>query len=157
MKSIIISWVVSLCIMLKDKFIDSAVCSFLLKIYNFFSDAWQKSALIDIVGNTDRKEKLSDSIIYKFFRLPFNLFDLFKAKSGKYINEKIKTSYICYLGKTYLQNCMALNTRFFGVIFVSSAIACEIFCLINGEVSKLGLLVAAIGAILLVVDCNFMR
>ena len=49
MNSLILSTIGSFLAKIKDKFTESAVCMWLLSIYNLLSNAWGKSILFDIV------------------------------------------------------------------------------------------------------------
>lgn len=140
---------------LKDKFINSRTGKILSGIYMAFSHGWRNSTIINLIGNTNRKKTIDKSIVYKLFRLPFTFLEFLNLKIGEYINNKIKTSFLCDFGRTYLHNFMALNTRFFGVMILStSAIYLILKILINNSYSLPALIVGALGAVALIINYN---
>lgn len=154
MNSVIISAIGSFMKKIKDKFLQSVVCGWLLNIYNLFSNAWNKSILVDIVGNTSRKEKVSESLIYKVFNIPFVFLEFIKSKIGNFIDEKIKKSIICHFGRVYIHNIMALNIRFLGIIILTAGITYEAIKLIRGTYSLYVVAATIVGAVMLVFNYN---
>lgn len=110
MNSMIISSLIVLFKNIKEKFVNSKTGQILSGIYMAFSRGWNNSTIINLIGNTDRKKTIDKSIVYKLFHLPFTFFEFLNSKIGEYLNKKIKTSFICDIGRTYLHNFMALNT-----------------------------------------------
>ena len=138
-------------------FKESGICKLLLRIYNTFSKGWKNSRILHWIGSTDKNSYARDSVLYKFFRLPALFWEFLQKKFGAAINQKIKTSFICSLGRSYVHNFMAVNTRFWGTLLLSSCLGYTLIKLVTvHSYSKLVLCVGAVGAIALIFKFNLM-
>ena len=138
-------------------FKESGICKLLLWIYNSFSKGWQNSRIMNWIGSTAKNSYAKDSVIYKFFKLPVVFWEFLQKKFGTAINQKIKTSFICALGRSYIHNFMAVNTRFWGTLLLSSCLGYTLIKLVTvHSYSKLVLCVGAVGAIALIFKFNLM-
>ncbi len=157
MNSLILSVIVSLWIRFKDAFLNSKTYAIFLRIYDFFSSGWKKSTILNLICNTDKQSNLKNSIFYKIYRLPFTFWEFLSDKIGGYINENIKSSLICTLARGYVQGFMAVNSRFWGIMLLSSSVSFTAFRLVDGKTYSLPvLIVGAIGAVMILLKFNFM-
>ncbi len=157
MNSLILSVLVSLWISFKNAFLKSKTYALFIRIYKFFSSAWKKSIILNSICNTDKESKLTNSVFYKIYRLPFTFWEFLSDKIGGYINKNIKSSTICTLARGYVQGFMAVNSRFWGIMLLSSSISFTALRLVSTKTYSLSvLIVGAIGAVLMLFRCNFM-
>ena len=155
MNSIIISAIIYLCKAISDKFLQSKTCALLMKIYNCFSRGWKNSRFINLFENTNKKGIAEESIFYKIFRFPFAFCEFIGKKAGSYINQNIKSSFLCDCARSYLHNLMAANTRFIGILILCASVSFVVLnAIASGELSVIGLVFGAVGAALLIFNYN---
>ncbi len=153
MNSLILTVLVSLWIKFRYAFVKGKTYAIFISIYNFFSNAWKKSTILNLVGNTNKESKLQTSIFYKLYRLPFTFWEFLSDKIGGYINNNIKSSAICSLARGYVQGFMAVNSRFWGIMLLGASIS---FTVLRLTCSLPVLIVGAVGAVLMLLKYNFM-
>lgn len=138
-------------------FRESGICKLLLRIYNAFSNGWKNSVILRGIGSTDRADYAQQSLIYRLFRLPVVFWEFLQRKIGGFLNEKIKSSVLCSVGRCYVNSFMAINTRFWGMLLLSSCLAYTLIKLASVQsYSKLVLCAGAVGAVLLILNFNLM-
>lgn len=133
-------------------FKNSGVYWLLMKIYNGISASWNNSVIMTALrGGCDGKSKgsLTAKVVYS----PFRLLSKIKDKIGTFISENIANSFICTIARQYVQNFMAVNTRFFGIMLVGTFAG---YCAAMGHISKIALIVGALGAVLSIFNYNIM-
>ncbi len=157
MNSLILTVLVSQGMKFKNAFVKSKTYAIFIGIYNFFSNAWKKSTILNLVGNTDKESSMKNSIFYKLYRLPFTFWEFLSDKIGGYINNNIKSSAICSLARGYVQGFMAINSRFWGIMLLGTSLSFTVLTLISEKTYSLPILiVGAVGAVLMLLRYNFM-
>lgn len=157
MNSLILTYLAAFGTKIVKMFRESGTCKLLMRIYNAFSNGWKNSRIVGLIGSTDRAEYADKSLIYKIFALPVRFWEFLQKKIGGFVNESIKNSVICNLGKTYVNAFMAVNTRFWGMLLLSSSL---IYTLMKAvavhSYSVPVLIVGAVGAVMLIFRYNIM-
>ena len=153
MNSIILSSLVSFFKTLAEWFKKSAVCAFLMGIYNAVSASWNRSAVMNWLRGSKTAGAGENSKTKKILFSPFDFLDAVRNKAGIFFEKNISQSFICVWAKTYIQNFMAVNTGFFGIMLVSMALS---YCAMGRHISKIALIAGAVGAILCVFNYNLM-
>lgn len=157
MNSMIISAIVLFCRSIAEYFRNSGICAIMMKIYNFFSTAWKKSSIMTALRGNKREGEAEKSITGKILRIPFTVCEFVSKKLGAFINERVKQSAICRLAIVYIQNFMAVNTRFFGFMLLFLGIGFTAMKFVNGHyISRAGLIAGAVGALLCLMNFNLM-
>ena len=95
----------------------------------------------------------SNSVAVRIVRCPFTFLTFIKKKIGKFVESNIKNSFICHWARVYIQNFMAVNTRFFGIMILATVVC---YSIVGMRLSKIALIVGVIGAIMSVFNFNLM-
>ncbi len=101
---------------------NSGVYALLMKIYMFFSNAWKNSAIMNKLRDNKCENASCGTLSAKVLGLPFAFLTFLKNKIGGFVRNNISNSFICSWAKTYMQNFMAVNTRFFGIMLMIAGI-----------------------------------
>lgn len=121
------------------------------KVYCAFSHSWNNSAIIKKIKKVKDADLEKSSFLYKVIHLPF----FFLEKTGKFAGEKIAASYeksfILKSVFAFLDNAMALNTKFYALIILSGTLSRQIFAF---SFSNKLAAVTVISIILLLLDFN---
>lgn len=134
----------------------SGIYSLLMKIYNGVSDSWKKSCIMNKLRKNER-DMVSASAVAKLFRSPFTFLNFLRSKISNFIETNIKNSFICAWSRLYIQNFMAVNTKFFGIMLLSASVAYTVVKFVrSGSFSKIVLIAAVFGAILALMNYNLM-
>lgn len=155
MNSLILTSLASFFKRIGKMFTYSGTYKILMGIYGFFSNAWEKSGIMSFLRK-DTRDEIPSSRAAEIFRLPFAFCDFLKGKIGGFLADKIQKSFICSWSRTYVQNFMAVNTRFFGIMLcwaMLARIAVKPFGLAS---IKLELIFIAIGFIAALMNYNLM-
>lgn len=134
-------------------FKNSGLYWLLMKIYNGISASWKNSKIMNKLRGNTSDGAVTASKAAKVCFIPFALLTAVKNKAGAFIERNISHSFICVWAKTYTQNFMALNTRFFGIMLISMAVS---YCAAGRHLSKIALIAGALGAILCIFNYNIM-
>lgn len=134
---------------------ESGTYSILMSIYGFFSNAWKSSGIISFLRKDTRNE-ISSSKAAKIFRLPFTFLSFLKNKIGGFLADNVKNSFICSWSRIYVQNFMAVNTRFFGIMLCWAMIARIAVKPFGLAAIKLEIILLAIGFIAALMNYNLM-
>lgn len=153
MNSIIVSWLVSFGHWFMNLWRQSGIYGLLMKIYNGISNSWNNSRIMTYLRGERTDGAAQKSITGKILFSPFKLLGFIKTKLGGFINTNIKSSFICVWSRTYLQNFMALNTRFFGLMLLGASVS---YCVIGRYPSKIAMVAGALGAIACIFNYNVM-
>ena len=132
---------------------NSGVYALLMKIYMFFSNAWKNSAIMNKLRDTKCENASKGTLSAKVLGLPFAFLTFLKNKIGGFVRNNISNSFICSWAKTYMQNFMAVNTRFFGVMLVMMAVG---YCVSTMHFSKIAGVAGALGAVMCIFNYNLM-
>ncbi len=157
MNSLIITSLIAFGTKLASMFKESFTGRLLMRIYNAFSSGWKNSCIIGFIGSTDKPDYACKSLIYKICRLPAVFLEFLQKKIGVYIADKINTSVICHLGKVYVNGFMAVNTRLWGTMILSSSLIYTLLKLVTVRSYSIPvLIVGVIGAVMLIFKYNLM-
>lgn len=155
MNSLILTYLAMFGAKIAQIFRESGTCKLLMRIYNAFSNGWKNSRIVGLIGSTDRAEYADKSLIYKIFALPVRLWEFLQNKIGGFVNESVKDSVICNLGRTYVNAFMAVNTRFWGTLLLSSSLMYTLIKAVTvHSYSKPVLIAGAAGAVMLIFRYN---
>lgn len=149
----IIGFVKSIC----NAFTHSQIYLLIMRIYTAISSSWKNSRIMTFLKGNSRDGMAEKSIIWRVVRLPFSFLEWIGRKLGKNLAAAVERSRFCSWGRTYIQNFMAINSRFFGIMLLTASVSAFLLKLVlDGYVMKLLLAVSAVGAILTVFNYNFM-
>ncbi len=151
MNSFILSSIAAFCHSFANAFRKSGLCKLLMKIYNGISGSWKNSSVMTWIRNIGQNE--SNSVAVRIVRCPFTFLTFIKKKIGKFVESNIKNSFICHWARVYIQNFMAVNTRFFGIMILATVVC---YSIVGIHLSKIALIVGVIGAIMSVFNFNLM-
>lgn len=133
----------------------SKIYCILRKLYDSISDAWRNSRITGLFRReTFSSSAFEKSVIGRIVTSPFKLTDILKKRLGKSLNNAIEKSLIFKICNTYLQNILALNLRFIGVLLLGIGLGAIYGGIIAGGSSGIYLIVAALGLLLLFFDIN---
>lgn len=156
MQSVIISFLYRLFISFKSVFVKTGTYKLFDRIYGAFSNAWRDSAIVNLLSkNADGGAFAQNSVLYKLLRFPFKIAEAVNKHLGNYARYVIDKSFIVHIFRIFLNNILALNTRFGGVMLLACGMtyAAARFALGAG-ISKAGLIIAAVGVVLCVFNRN---
>ena len=153
MNSVILSSLASFFGTLGAWFKNSGLYALLMKIYNGVSNSWKNSAIMTWIRSAKNDGASAKTVSAKVLFGPFALLDALRGKAGEFFEKNISQSFICVWAKTYMQNFMAVNTRFFGIMLIAMAFS---YCAASRHMSKIALIAGAVGAVLCIVNYNLM-
>ena len=131
----------------------SGIYALLMRIYNGISKSWKNSSIMTKLRSDRGYATSGKSLTGKATFLPFRLLGLIRDKAADFFEANIRDSFICRWSKKYIQNFMALNTRFFGIMLASASLA---YCIRLGHVSKLAVIAGTAGVIVSIFNYNVM-
>jgi len=126
----------------------SVLCKIITSVHGCFSRWWSNSAIISLI----KKEPKKESVLSKIMHLPMTFLKFVNKKLGVWISEKIEKSVLIDLAKTYMNNMLALNSKFLGCLLLSAVVVNNV---LSWNVGKFDLISAGIGAILLILNYNY--
>lgn len=158
MNSFILTSIAAFFRSLPELFKNSALYSVIDRIYAAFSRAWRSGKIVNTVEKEPKRGTVVSSAVWRLCRLPFTAAERLRDRIYPALEKAVSKSVICRTARLYVQNFMALNTRFFGIMLVAmSAAYLPLHMLSDGRISKLALAAAAVGAILLIMNYNAMN
>ena len=157
MKSIIISSLIDFFYSFSEKFTHTGIYALIMSVYGFFSRAWSQSVIMTALKSDSREGMAQKSIIWRICRIPFTILESIGTNIGKPFIKAVNNSVICAWGYSYIQNFMAVNTRFMGMLLLCASISAMLTKLIiSGFLIKWLLIAAALGAVLIIFNYNLM-
>lgn len=144
MNSMIISLLVSFFGKLTSLFKESGLYKIITNIQNWFSKVWGNSGII----STFKKEP-EKKLFYKVMYFPIGIFEFINKKIGGWILKRIETSFILDLARTFMNNMLALNTKFLGCLILGVMLVKVVT-----NFSILALCIGVFGVLLLIADYN---
>lgn len=156
MNSVIMNAVASFFVMLWQWFKESAIGVLFFKICAAVSASWQKSAIMTALRR-DERDYVNGSKLASVLKCPFTFLGFLKRKMGVFINENIKTSILCRWARVYLNNFIAMNTRFFGIMLACAGLVYTAAKLMTGTVMIAGVIATLIGGIFALMNFNVMK
>ena len=135
----------------------SALFTLINKISGACSKSWENSTIMTALRRDSRDGMAVKSATGRFLRLPFTVLEKMRYGLGAFLKEKSKNSVFCTLSRTYVQNFMAVNVKFFGIMLLCMSLAYTfIKFAMSGSLSKISLIAAVFGAIISLVNFNLM-
>lgn len=138
---------------LVSKFFESRLWGIILRIYNACSASWRGSAIVRFAeGETDTVEgsKLA-SVLY----MPFAFLDFLARRWRNAFSRAVANSFLCELGRGYVHNFMAVNTRFWGVMLLSAAVVFNTMHFAAGRgINAYAAAASVIAALFMIVNYN---
>lgn len=114
------------------------------KIFNLFSALWKESSVVSFLSK-ENEEASSASLLCRFI---FRLKNIYLA-FGRWLKKVLSGSFVYTAIRSFAGGVLAVNTRFFGVMFCAMAISyCGILVLAGGSVSVYGIAVLILGVVL---------
>lgn len=125
-------------------------------LYDVISNAWRGSRIAGWFRTLHiNKEALANSWAGRIVRSPFTLLEFIARKFGARLSEGIEKSFILKLCRIYLNNILALNLRFLGILMLSLAAGISMGQLILGQTVGFVLIgIAVVGAGLSFININ---
>ncbi len=135
---------------------NSGIYKLVRGLYDVISNAWRNSCIAGWFRTLHiNEEALSNSFAGRIVRTPFTLLEFISRKLGTKLADGIEKSFILRLCRTYLNNIMALNLRFLGLLTLSMAAGISAAQLVSGESIGFVLIgIAAVGAVLSFFNVN---
>lgn len=87
-------------------------------VHEKFSGWWKDSKFVALF----KKESGQDGLFTKISYFPISFFETVRKSIGKWLTEKIENSFFVDIAKTYVNNVLAMNTRFFGCMLLAAVI-----------------------------------
>lgn len=157
MNSLILASIASFLGTLWELFKKSGLYAIIEKIYNAFSKSWHNSVIVRNVSKDERDGEAVKSITGRILRSPFTFLENIRKKTGAFLREKSSESCICRWSGIYVQNFMAVNTRFFGIMLLCTSIVfTATHILTAGRLSKIALIAAMSGVVMTLMNYNLM-
>ena len=101
--------------------------------------------------------RTDESLFFKIVFMPFTVLEKMRDKIGTVLNDRIKSSIICETGRCFIHSFMAINTRFWGILLISSSLMFNVLRFIGGSgINRYVLIVSIIGAVMCIADYNVM-
>lgn len=155
MNSLLISAVLSFVNAFVRKFTESKLWALIMRISAACSRSWRSSSVMAFLEREGRSYERS--LFARITMSPFTFLEFLQRKIGAALAEKIKASTVCEAGRLYVQNFMALNTRFWGVMLLSAAVVYNVLhAASEGGLNVIVLAVSLIGAVLILPNMNIM-
>lgn len=155
MNSVIITALIGFWNSFTDKFTQSKLWALIMKINNACSGSWSNSAVMRFVCGG--RSSVADSRFARWLYAPFDFLDLLAHRFRKKLSKAVERSIICEAGRRYVHNFMAVNTRFWGVLLLSSALVYNLLHFMQGEgLNKIVLALAMVGALMCLFNVNMM-
>lgn len=140
----------------KNCFLESVIGKCFLKVASAISKSWKNSSIISLFRKDERN--YNNGILLKILYLPFTLCELVNKKASDKLYDGIQRSFICKISRIYINNFLAINTRFFGILILSFTLMMSVFNIIKGAgISILIFIISIIGAVLIISNFNIMK
>ncbi len=153
MNSVIVSAIVSFYRAFIVKFTESKLWALIMNIYNGCARSWGNSRIMSFCR--DGKSTVEQSRIARFLYAPFTFCEFVSRLVGQKLANAVKRSVICELGRSYVHNFMAANTRFWGVMLLSASAVFNALHFARGMgVNKYVLILSVVSALLIIVNYN---
>ncbi len=135
---------------------NSFIYKLLTSVYGKISKSWQDSKIAGWFRVLHiNEDALSKTIFGRIVRCPFTFIEFIQKKYGDAISGGIEKSGLLNLCRMYLNNLLALNTRFFGVLSVAFAICSIIGTFIGyGGINILMVVLGIVGILLSLINVN---
>ncbi len=153
MNSLIISAVLSFVNAFVGKFTQSKLWAIILRINAACSRSWKNSRIMTLLEKEGKG--FENSLFSRITMSPFTFLEFVQRKIGDTLSDKIRASAVCEAGRLYIQNFMALNTRFWGIMFLAASVVYNVLHAASGiGMSTIVLAVSLIGVLLMLININ---
>ncbi len=124
-------------------------------VYDRISGSWRESRIAGWFRREQFPQDLHQkSLIGRVLGTPFSLMELLQKKVGDKLSSAISQSVLISLGKRYLHNMLALNTRFLGYLLAGLGAGAFLGLLGKGSLGGGWLVLAVLGRLLALLDAN---
>lgn len=124
MQSLILSFVMRFAAAFMEIFRRSRTYRLFDMIYHACSNAWKNSIFVNVFSqDADTDSIAKTGIIYRICRLPFTFMAFLRDKLGTWLSRQAEVSGFVHMGRSILQNLLALNLRFIGVMIVGAGLS----------------------------------
>ena len=132
---------------------DSRLWAIIMAIYLACSRSWQNSRIMRFLkGGNDTAER---SRFARWLYAPFDLLSIIAKKTNERLSRAVEQSVICELGRLYVHNFMALNTRFWGTMLLVGTVTFNTLHFMRGMgINKYVLILSGISALMLIFNFN---
>lgn len=152
MKSVIISGVVSVAKKICTSFKASKLGALIDNIHAALGRSWQRSI---ITSSLKAQSPNKDNILKRITMSPFTFLEFVSSKIGDKLKNATDKSVICEIGRRYVHNFMALNTRFFGVMMLLMSVVYNALKFIGtGYINKYVIILSVISALFIIPNRN---
>lgn len=117
-------------------------------VHGGFSSMWGKSLIVSGFKTEDSKK---ESLLSRIMYLPVRFIEFLNKKIGRWLSEKIEESVFLDLARTFMNNVLALNTRFLGLLILCNVAARAVFSLAFSVSLSV---IAIFGLLLLLINYN---
>ncbi len=121
------------------------------KAYKKASVAWQNSAIMTFLRKDSKVANAEGSVLGRVVNTPFAFFAFLGRKIGVWLDNTIENSILLDFARCFMNNVLALNTRFFGCVILSMLVLREISFL---RFSVMSAILAAAGIALVLSNYN---
>ena len=126
MNSVIVTAVIAFCAKIGAAFKNSYIFGILNRIYCSISNSWHKSFFVTKLKKTDTSERFKNSFLYRVIYFPFFLLEKTGEKVNGFVSKSFENSFILKSIFAFLDNALALNTRFYGLILFGFTLSRQI-------------------------------
>lgn len=144
MNSMILSLIVSFSKKITLLFKESGLYKIITAVHGWFSKVWEKSGILAFFKKEPKK-----NLFYKVMYFPIGIFELLNKKIGGWILKRIEASFILGIARTFMNNILALNTKFLGCLILGVMLV-KLVVSFSIPAACVGL----VGAVLVVLDYN---
>lgn len=151
MNSMILSFFSSLFVTFAAAFKKSTVYRIFISIYDTVSRWWLSSVIMSVLKNRKRENVAEKSLLYKVIYTPFAALGFINKKIGTWLGEMLGKSVFIDWSNCFLDNALALNTRFYGCILLAMLTVREI---VSMQFTGFTAVLAVLGILFALVDYN---
>ncbi len=156
MNSLIISAAAAFCRAFAGKFTQSKLWALIQRISSACSRSWNSSVIMTLLKRDN--SSFENSLFARITFAPFTFLEFLQRKIGAGLDERITSSAVCSTGRAYVQNFMALNTRFWGIMLLCASVVLNTARIASGRgLNTIVLAVSLVSAVMLIFNINIMR
>ncbi|MBO5060591.1 MAG: O-antigen ligase family protein [Clostridia bacterium] len=151
MNSMIFSAISAFCLTFLKFFKASVLYKLVVKISDRVSAWWADSVIMNFLRKEHFEKLSAKSVLQKVVYTPFSIFGAINKRFASYLSDVTENSVILNLSRCFMNNALALNTRFYGCILLGMLITREVISL---QFSLLTAGLALIGILFVLTDYN---
>lgn len=119
MNSAILSFLSAFAVTFAKIFKESRISRMVNSVYNAFSKSWSKSVIMTFLRRPKNGENAGKSLLFRILNAPFSAMNFAAEKLGRRFSEAAKKSFFINLLSCFMNNILAINTRFYGCIILA--------------------------------------